>query len=160
MKIVLFLLLVPAFFFQTNAQATFSKKCLSISESTVQSWSPGNVQAGEKARGGMIYQIKAVLKKSGDLKFDSLFVDGQSLALEVVKGTDRAFAGAYKKGDSITLLARQSKANAHQKYSADVSQLFSSKKEVVAFISIWVSGKRYLHPVSEFKKTSRKDANQ
>lgn len=160
MKTLLFLICLTAFFFQSNAQATFSKKCLSVSESTVQSWSAGNVQAGEKAVGGVIYQIKAVLKKSGNLNFDSLFVDGKGFAVEVVKSTERAYVGSFKKGDSITLLARQDKGILYKKPSANVNRIISSKKDVIAFISIWVSGNRYLHPVTEFKKPSRHEANQ
>jgi hypothetical protein len=155
-----FLLFCILTFFTANGQAKFSKKCLTISESTVQSWSPGNIQVDGKAVGGVIYQIKAVLKKSGQLKFDSLFVDGKNFPLEVVKGTDRGYTGVLKKGDSITLQARQDKGVTYQKNSAGISRLISSQKDAVAFISIWVNGKRYLHPVSEFKKTSTKDVNR
>ena len=160
MKTLFFLICVLALFFQANGQATFSKKCLSVSESTVQSWSPGNVQVGEKASGGVIYQIKAVVKKSGNLKFDSLFVDGRSFAIEVLKGAERAYNGSFKKGDLITLLARQNKSGLYQKNSADISLIIASRKDAVAFISIWVSDKRYLHPISEFKKVSSHNLKQ
>jgi hypothetical protein len=159
MKNSLILLYVSGFIFQANAQVTFSKKCLSVTESSVQSWSPGNAQVGDKG-GGLIYQIKAVLKKSGNLTFDSLFVDGKSFAIEVVKGSERAYMGSFKKGDSVTLLSRQNKGKRYLKSSADVNQVISSKKMFSAFISIWSGGKRYLHPVTEFKKQSRHDVNQ
>ncbi len=159
MKNSLILLYVSGFIFQANAQASFSKKCLSVTESSIQSWSPGNAQAGDKG-GGVIYQIKAVLKKSGNLTFDSLFVDGKSFAIEVVKGSERAYIGSFKKGDSVTLLSRQNKGTRYLKSSADVKQVISSKKMFAAFISIWVGGRRYLHPVTEFKKQSRHDVNQ
>ena len=159
MKNSLILLFVSGFIFQANAQVTFSKKCLSVTESSVKSWSPGNAQAGDKG-GGVIYQIKAILKKSGSFTFDSLFVDGKSIAIEVVKDSERGYSGSFKKGDSITLLSRQNKGVHYLKSSPAVSPIISSKKNFVAFISIRAGGKRYLHPVTEFKKLSRHDANQ
>ena len=160
MKALVSLALVVLLFFQANSQAKFSTKCLTISTSSVQTWSPGNIQGGVKSSGGLIYQIEAVLKKSGSLKFDSLLVDGINLPIEVMKGTERAYTEPFKKGESITLLARQNKGESNRKYSKEISQLISSKKDAVAFISIWVSGKRYLHPVSEFKKKSGHSSNQ
>jgi hypothetical protein len=158
MKNSLILLLVSGFIFEASAQVSFSKKCLSVAESSVQSWPPGNAQGSDKG-GGVIYQIRAVLRKSGNLTFDSLFVDGKSFAIEVVKGSERAYIGSFKKGDTVTLLSRQNKGMHYLKSSHDVSQLISSKKKSAAFISIWVGGRRYLHPVTEFKKQSRYDVN-
>ncbi len=160
MKALISILCVVLLFFQASGQAKLSVKCLSILTSTVQNWSPGNVQTGGKATGGVIYQIDAVLKKSGNLKFDSLLVEGISLPFEVMKGTERGYAGSFKKDDSITLLARRNKAESYRKNSHEINQLISSKKDAVAFISIWVNGKRYLHPITEFIKASRQNVNQ
>jgi len=160
MKGLVSLTLVVSLFFQANGQAKFSTKCLAISTSTVQSWSPGNVQTGGKAGGGLVYQIDAVLKKAGTFKFDSLVIEGICLPIEVMKGTERGFVGSFKKGDSVTLLARQNKGETNRKSSPGISQLISSRKDVVAYISIWISGKRYLHPVSAFTRTSPHDVNQ
>jgi hypothetical protein len=159
MKTLLILLFVSGFIFQAHAQVIFSRKCLSITESSIQSWTAGNTQVGDKT-GGVIYQIKAILNKSGNITFDSLFVDGRSFAIEVVKGTDRSYVGSFKKGDLITLLSRENKGTRYLTPSAPVNQIISSKKNFVAFISIWAGSKRYLHPVTEFKKLSRHDANQ
>ncbi|MBK5280096.1 MAG: hypothetical protein JJE09_14655 [Bacteroidia bacterium] len=152
--------MVSFFIFQANGQAKITANCLKITESTVQVWSPGMAQAGEKKAGGKIYQIVGMLKKSGDLTFDSLFIDGRSIGVEVIKGNDRAYKGTFKKGDTITILARQDKGNRYFKSSDDVSALISSEANTSAFISIWLNGKRYLHPIAEFKDKAGHTLNQ
>jgi hypothetical protein len=142
-----------------SAQAKLSTKYFKATEATVQSWSAGASRNTGKMESGFIYQVKATVTKGNLLQFDSLIVDGNSLAIEVVKGTQRNYRGPFSKGEQITILARTENGGPARKASAILLAGIAKRKEA-GFISYRANGKAYLFPVSKFTSVSNQTKNQ
>ncbi len=161
MKYLFSFLLSCSILVSLNGQIKCSTKDFRITEATVQSWSPGAMQPNSKKSGGLIYQIKINILKTKQLRFDSLYLDGNLLAVEVVKGADRNYAGTLTKGDVVLILARKDNGQAPRKASAKLAAGISkSKKTGDGFISYWIKNKQYVSSVTEFKMTSSQTRNQ
>jgi hypothetical protein len=142
-----------------TAQVKFATKFFKVTEATVQSWSPGASRNTGKTEGGFVYQVKATVTKASQLQFDSLVVDGNMLAIEVVKGTQRNYKGPFSKGDQLTILARTENGASIKKASTKLLEAMAQKKGS-GFISYRVKGKPYLYSISKFTEVSGQTKNQ
>ena len=151
-----FVLLLPNLLF---GQVKISDKDIKIVSASKESWSPGNVQDNSKPGGGMIFQIRADIKKNGEFVFDSLVSASGSLPVEVIKNTTRNYKGPLKKGEHITVIAYQH-SDKFQKNSPAISKLVAKQKNGAFFISYRVQGKKCLVRVNEFQRKTSSEQNQ
>lgn len=160
MHLRLSLALLPLFPALLFAQPRISDKNIKIISATQESWSPGIVQNNSQPGGGMMYQVKAEIKKDGEFAFDSLVTLTGSLPLEVIKNTTRNYKGPFRKGESILLIAYQKDTNAFTKNSPALDAMVAKQKKGNFFVSYRSRGKRCLLGVGEMQKKTPGQLNQ
>jgi hypothetical protein len=143
-----------------SGQSKISDKHFKITSATKESWSPGTVQDNAPSGGGLMYQIKLEVKKSGDFKFDSLITEAGALPLEVIKNAIRNYKGPLKKGERILLIAYQENQKSFTANSLAVQSLISDRKNQPALISYHVPSKKCLVRVGTLEKNNPIQKNQ
>lgn len=129
-------------------QTKISTKHLKIIDASQHKWSPGTVQKNSEPAGGIIYETKIKVKKSGDLKIDHFIIEDKLLKVEINKGTERKVSGPFTKGDELTILARSETSSP---ISENLSASIGAKKKS-AWLMYTVDGKNYLAGVSRINQ--------
>jgi hypothetical protein len=136
--------------FSVNAQTPIAcNKHLQINSATEQKWNPGIVQDNNEPAGGMVYEIKIKVKKSGYILFQNLIIDNQVLPLEVVKDAKRSAVGPFSKDDVLSLIAR---TNRKKNYSAPDEAIVRivNGKNAKAAIVYTLDEKHHVHTIPKF----------
>lgn len=160
MNLRLSLALLPFLPVLLFGQVKTSAKDIKIISATKENWSPGTVQNNSQPGGGMIYQVIAEIKKSGEFNFDSLVTAEGSLLVEVTKNNSRNYKGPFKKGDRLVLIAYQKKQKEFQKNSPAIQAIVSKNKNEFFYVSYRIRGRRCLARGSEFQKKNPGQLNQ
>jgi len=124
-------------------------KHLQIREATKETWSPGVVRKNSDQAGGVIYEVKIKIRKSGSINFQKLITDGQSFDIELVKDGERNAHGPFKKGDEVKLIARTDKKQEATKADDSVMKMLA-EKDATSAILYTSKKKQYYHTLPEF----------
>jgi hypothetical protein len=150
-RILFLIFFIPAF---AIAQSRITSKDLQIISATTENWSPGIVEKNSSASGGILYQIRAVVRTKTGITIDSMITNKGLISTEVIKGSERNFKGVLHRSDTILIQARLSNGVPPPEISAGTQAVIRKSKKIKTstFIRYRTTKSLCLAPVLNIKE--------
>ena len=114
--------------YPVRAQVKLSNREIKVLESTSQKWSPGAMPQGQSNGGGIIYTLKVVVLSKSPVTGDSMIIDNVRYPIEVIKGSERDYKGAYAYKDTLIIIGRKDYSAKPQKISSEIIKVITKNK--------------------------------